>query len=55
MDLKDEVISKACLIAYALKQGKDVEIRKTKDGITVAAIGRKVLREIPDGWDTVSK
>ena len=55
MKIRDEVVKKADIIADALNKGKDVEIRKHKDGISVAAITKRVIKDDPDGWETVSK
>lgn len=41
-NLVDDIVAKAEIIALCLKNG-DVEIRKTKDGISVAEV-RKTVR-----------
>lgn len=42
MNLAEKVAEKSEVIAEILKSGCDVEIRKSKDGITVAAVKRTV-------------
>lgn len=42
-DLKIDIIEKAEIIAKSLKAGKDVEIRKTANGISVTEIAKKVV------------
>lgn len=41
-DLQTKVVEQSALIAASLKKGKDVEIRKTATGISVAEITKKV-------------
>lgn len=43
MSLEEEIKSKAEIIAKSLEKGKDVEIRRSKDGITIAELGKKVI------------
>lgn len=38
-----EIVSKADAIAKSLKSGKDVEIRKTASGISVAEVKKTVV------------
>lgn len=42
-DLQSKVAEQSSLIAEALQKGKDVEIRKTATGISVAEITKKVV------------
>ena len=42
-DLKISVINNAGAITKALTRGKDVEIRKSASGISVAEISKKVV------------
>ena len=42
-DLQTKVVEQAALIAAALKKGKDVEVRKTAAGISVAEVSKKVV------------
>lgn len=42
-DLQTKVMEQAALIAAALKKGKDVEIRRTAAGISVAEVSKKVV------------
>lgn len=42
-DLQIKVVEQAALIAAALKKGKDVEVRKTATGISVAEVSKKVV------------
>jgi hypothetical protein len=55
LDVKQNVMDRADDIAEALKRGKDVEIRRSKDGITVAAVSKKVIKIDGNGWEEVSK
>ena len=41
--IKQIVIEKAEIIAKAISHGKDVEIRKSSSGISVAQISKKVV------------
>lgn len=41
--LEIEIIDKAKIIASALIKGKDVEIRKSSTGITVAEVKKNVI------------
>ena len=43
MNLEEEVKKKAEIIARCLEKGHDVEIRRSKDGITVAELRKKVI------------
>ena len=43
-NIKANVIEMADIIADALHKGKDVEIRKSANGISVAEISKKVVR-----------
>ncbi len=38
-----DIIAKSEAIAAALQKGKDVEIRRTANGITVAEVAKKVV------------
>lgn len=42
-DLKVQIIEKAEVIAKAMANGKDVELRKTANGISVCEISKKVV------------
>lgn len=42
-DLQTKVVEQAALIAEALKKGKDVEVRRTAAGISVAEVSKKVV------------
>lgn len=42
-DLKLKVIEQADKIASAISKGKDVEIRKSASGISVAEVSKKVV------------
>lgn len=42
-DLKVQIIEKAEVIAKAMAHGKDVELRKTANGISVCEISKKVV------------
>lgn len=42
-DLQTKVVEQAALIAAALKKGKDVEVRRTAAGISVAEVSKKVV------------
>lgn len=42
-DLKLQIIEKADVIARAMAHGKDVELRKTANGISVCEISKKVV------------
>ena len=42
--LQTKVIEKSKDIAKMLKRGKDVEIRKSANGISIAEISKKVVR-----------
>ena len=53
--IKNDIIDKADSIADALERGKDVEIRKGKDGITLLEIDKRLIRRGNNGWDDVSK
>ena len=55
MDWKEEVAGKAEAIVNALKRGKDVEIRRSKDGLAVLEVDRRAIKEPEDGWEQVSK
>lgn len=54
-ELKQAIISKADVMAKALKQGKDVEIRKYKDGISVLEVEKHTIKQGTNGWDEISK
>lgn len=41
--IKQKIIEKADVIAKAICKGKDVEIRKSASGISVAEISKKVV------------
>lgn len=41
--VKQEIIEKIDAIAKAILHGKDVELRKTANGISVCEVGRKVV------------
>ena len=41
--IKADIINKIEFVAKALKQGKDVELRKTASGISVTEINKKVV------------
>ena len=41
--IKNSIIKNVDVIATALKRGKDVEIRKSASGISVAEIDKKVI------------
>ena len=42
-ELKQEIVNKAQIICDLLKKGSDVEIRRSKDGVTVAEVKKKVV------------
>lgn len=42
-DLQTKVVEQASLIVAALKKGKDVEVRRTAAGISVAEVSKKVV------------
>ena len=42
-DIAKKVIEHADIIAHAISKGKDVEIRKSASGVSVAEISKKVL------------
>ena len=42
-ELKVKIIEQAEAIAKAISRGKDVEIRKTSSGISVAEVSKKVV------------
>lgn len=42
-DLQAKVVEQAALIAAALKKGKDIEVRRTAAGISVAEVSKKVV------------
>jgi hypothetical protein len=42
-ELKDKIIDKAEIIANGLHKGKDIEVRKSASGISVAEISKKVV------------
>ena len=42
-DLKQQIIEKAEVIAKAMAHGKDVELRKTANGVSVCEISKKVV------------
>ena len=41
--LKADIIMKAEIIANALTKGKDVELRKSSNGVSVAEVSKKVV------------
>lgn len=41
--IKLQLIDKADLIVKALKSGKDIEIRKSSNGITIAEVRKTVI------------
>lgn len=41
--IKSDIISKIDAVVRSLKQGKDVELRKTANGISVTEINKKVV------------
>ena len=41
--IKAQLIDKADLIVKALKNGKDIEIRKSASGITIAEVKKNVI------------
>lgn len=42
--IRDEIVKKAWKMAFALCKGKDLEIRKSVKGITVAEVTKKVQK-----------
>ena len=42
-DIKLKIIEKAEIIAKALCKGKDVELRKSASGVSVAEVSKKVV------------
>jgi hypothetical protein len=42
-EIEMKITDNAALIASLLKNGKDCEIRKSKDGISVAEVTKKVV------------
>lgn len=42
-ELKNIIIENADNIAKAIQKGKDVEIRKSKNGVSVAEVSKKVV------------
>lgn len=42
-DLKLQIIEKAEVIAKAIAHGKDVELRKTANGVSVCEISKKIV------------
>lgn len=42
-DLKLQIIEKAEVIAKAMSHGKDVELRKTANGISVCEVSKKIV------------
>lgn len=43
-EIKKELLRKSELISKVLSSGKDVELRKTKDGISVVELVKKVIK-----------
>lgn len=43
-ELKMKIIESAEIIAKTLSKGKDCEIRKSANGISIAEIGKKVVK-----------
>lgn len=43
-ELKMKIIENAEIIAKALSKGKDCEIRKSASGISIAEVGKKVVK-----------
>lgn len=41
--IQQDIIKKSDVIAKSIKSGKDVEIRKTTNGISVAEVSKKVV------------
>nr|DAT64368.1 MAG TPA: hypothetical protein [Caudoviricetes sp.] len=41
--LKADIIMKAEIIAKSLDKGKDVELRKSSNGVSVAEVSKKVV------------
>lgn len=41
--IQQDIIKKSDVIAKSIKSGKDVEIRKTTSGISVAEVSKKVV------------
>ena len=41
--IKQKIIEKAEIIAKAIGHGKDIEIRKSACGITIAEVSKKVI------------
>lgn len=41
--IKLSIINNADIMAKALKRGKDLEIRKSQNGVTVAEVDKKVV------------
>ncbi len=41
--LRLDIISKAEIIAKSLDKGKDVELRKSSNGVSVAEVNKKVV------------
>ncbi len=41
--IKADIIAKIDFVAKALKQGKDVELRKTANGVSVTEVTKKVV------------
>ena len=54
-EIRQKVIERADIIAEVISKGKDVEIRKSKDGISIAAVTKKVIKDGSNGWEEVSK
>lgn len=42
-EIEMKIIDNAALIANFLKNGKDCEIRKSKDGISIAEVTKRVV------------
>lgn len=42
-DIKLQIIEKADVIAKAMAHGKDVELRKTANGISVCEVSKKIV------------
>lgn len=55
MTIRQEIIGMADSIADALRRGRDVEIRKRKDGIAILEVEKHMIRRPNDGWEEISK